>query len=73
MENDQKPNMQYLSCILTERHNFKIMLFFLYGYHTSQLKSNDVPAIAFLSYNFKVLPNCHMGFLCFSNSKKKGS
>ena len=37
MGNDQKPRCS--SCIAIEPHNFKILPFFLYDYHTSQLKN----------------------------------
>ena len=38
-------------------YNFKIFPFLLHGYHTPQLKNIAFPAIAFLSHNFKILPN----------------
>ena len=46
MGNDQKP--RYLSYMIIETHNFKILSFLLHGNHTPQLKNIAIPAIAFL-------------------------
>ena len=39
----QKPRCS--SCRVIETHNFKILPFFLHGYHTSQLKNIAIPAM----------------------------
>ena len=39
-----------------EPHNFKILLFLLYGYHTPLLRNIAAPAITFSLHNFKLLP-----------------
>ena len=54
MWNYQKPRC--LSSITIEPHNFKILSFFLYGYHTPQFKNIAIPTIAFSLHNFKLLP-----------------
>ena len=54
MGNDQKP--RYSSCMAIEPHNFKILAFLLYGYHSLQLKNIAIHAIAFSPHNFKLLP-----------------
>ena len=54
MGNDHKPRCS--SCMAIEPQNFKILAFLLYGYHTPQLKSIAIPAIAFSPHNFKLLP-----------------
>ena len=55
MGNDPKPRCSS-SCIATEPHNFKILAFLLYGYHTPQLKNIAISAIASSPHNFKLLP-----------------
>ena len=54
MGNDQKPKCSLLMAI--EPNNSKILAFLLYGYNTPQLKNIAIPAIAFSSHNFKILP-----------------
>ena len=60
MRNDQKPRCS--SCIAIESHNFKILAFLLNGYHTPQLKNIAIPAIAFSSHSFKLLPTAYWNF-----------
>ena len=69
MGNDQKPRCS--SCIVIETHSFKILTFFLHGYHTAQLENIAISAvaIAFPPQNFKVLPTYHMEFFWVSNRK----
>ena len=54
MRNEQKPKCSL--CMSIEPQNFKILAFFLYGYHTPQLKNIAIPAIALTPRNFKLLP-----------------
>ena len=63
--NYQKPKCS--SSIVTEAHNFKMLPFFLHGYHTRKLKNIAILAIAFSPHNFKIFLTCHMEFFCVSN------
>ena len=54
MESDQKP--RFSSYMTTEPHNFKILAFPLYCYHTPQLKNIAITVIAFSPHNYKLLP-----------------
>ena len=65
MGNDQKP--RFSSCIVIEPHNFKILSFFLHGYHTSQLKNIAIPAIAFSPHNLKFYQTANWNFWEVSN------
>ena len=56
MGNDQKPRCS--SCMTTESHNFKILAFLLYGYHSPQLKNITIPAsCCFLTPQFQTFTN----------------
>ena len=59
--NDQKPISS--SCIATEPHNFKILLFLLYSYHHFKTQRYCYPCITFSLQNFKLLPICQLEFL----------
>ena len=49
MWNDQKRRCS--SCMAIEPHNFKILAFLLYGYHSPHIKNIAIPAIAFSPHN----------------------
>ena len=65
MGNDQKPRCS--SCMALEPHNFKILVFLLYGYHTPQLKNIAIPAITFSPHNFNFFTYPLIGFFWVSN------
>ena len=43
MENDQEPTCS--SWLAIELHNFEVLLFLLYSYHTPELKDISIPAL----------------------------
>ena len=61
MGKDQKP--WYSSSIVTETHNFKVLLFLLHGYYTSKHKNIASLAIAFSRFLLSFLAHGIFGWL----------
>ena len=67
MGNNQKPSCS--SYIAIDPHNFQILLFLLYGYHTPQLENIALPAIVF-SLHTRTFMNLLIGIFWVSNLTK---